>query len=175
MHIFLAIATVLGLIAYFIIRANQVNKAGRELLETASEVKGFVRRSSWRRKTEADPTRNVEDPCLAATVMMCAVANSDGVMTERELDTIRDLMERHFQMARDDCEVMLGEARWMAQEAKDLSSFLQRLSRPVSDCCNERERADLIAMLEAVDRVEGGGSEIVADALANLQRRLSAA
>ena len=62
MHIFLAIATVLGLIAYFVVRANQVNKAGRELLETASEVKGFVRRSSWRRKTEADPTRNVEDP-----------------------------------------------------------------------------------------------------------------
>ena len=175
MHILVGIASAIGLIAYFIIRANQVNKAGRELLETASEVKGFVRRSSWRRKTEADPTRNIEDPRLSAAVMMCAVANSDGDITEREMDTILELMEQHFQMSRDDCEEMLGEARWMAKEAKDLSAFLQRLSRPVAACCSQQELEDLFEMLETVDRVEGDGSAIVADALANLQRRLMAA
>ena len=175
MHIILGIVTVLGLIAYFIIRANQVNQAGRDLLDTASEVKGFVRRGRWRRRTEADPTRNIEDPRLSATVMMCAVANSDGEITAREMDTVLELMERHFEMSRDDCEEMLSEARWMAKEAKDLSAFLQRVSRPVANCCSERELDDLIQMLETVDRVEGHGSEIVADAIANLRRRLAAA
>ena len=172
MHILVGLASALGLIAYFIIRANQVN---RDLVEAASEVKGFVRRSRWRRRTEADPTRNIEDPRLSATVMMCAVANSDGEITARELDTIRELMERHFEMSGDDCEEMLGEARWLAKEAKDLSAFLQRVSRPITDCCNKQELDDLIEMLETVDRVEGDGSQIVADALANLQRRLAAA
>jgi uncharacterized tellurite resistance protein B-like protein len=175
MHILVGIASALGLIAYFIIRANQVNRAGRDLLDAASEAKGFVRRSLWRRRTEVDPTRNVEDPRLAAAVMMCAVANADGEITEREMTEILGLMERHFQMARGDCEVMLAEARWMAKETKDLSAFLQRLSRPVSGCCSRQELEDLFDMLETVDRVEGDGSAIVDDALANLQRRLMAA
>lgn len=107
--------------------------------------------------------------------MMCAVANSDGEITARELDTIRELMERHFERSGDDCEEMLGEARWLAKEAKDLSAFLQRVSRPITDCCNKKELDGLIEMLETVDRVEGDGSQIVADALANLQRRLATA
>lgn len=175
MHILVGLVSALGLIAYFIIRANQVNRAGRELLDAASEAKGCVRRSLWRRRTEVDPTRSIEDPRLAAAVMMCAVANADGDITERERTAILGLMEQHFQMPRGDCEVMLGEARWLAKEAKDLSAFLQRLSKPIAACCTEAELADLFAMLEAVDRVEGGGSAIVADAVASLQRRLTPA
>ncbi len=175
MQILVWLVSAIGLIAYFIIRANQVNQAGRELLDTASEAKGFVRRSLWRRRTEVDPTRSIDDPRLAAAVMMCAVANADGDITEREMIAMLDLMEQHFQMPRGACEEMLSEARWLAREAKDLSAFLQRLSRPIAACCTEAELADLFAMLEAVDRVEGEGSAIVADAVANLQRCLAVA
>lgn len=175
MHILVGLVSALGLIAYFVIRANQVNQAGRELLDAASEAKGYVRRGLWRRRTEVDPTRNIEDPRLAAAVMMCAVANADGDITEREMTAMLELAEAQFQMPRGDCETLLSEARWLAKEAKDLSAFLQRLSRPIVACCTEEELADLFAMLEAVDRVEGGGSAIVADAVANLQRRLTAA
>jgi len=174
MHILVGLVSALGLIAYFVIRANQVNQAGRELLDAASEAKGYVRRSLWRRRTKVDLTRNIEDPRLAAAVMMCAVANADGDITEREMTAILELMEENFQIARGDCVEMLSEARWLAKEAKDLSAFLQRLSRPVAACCSHQELEDLFQMLEAVDRVEGGGSQIVADAVANLQRRLTA-
>ena len=116
--------------------------------------------------------------CVGSPLMRIpppTVANADGDITEREMTAMLGLAEEHFQMPRGDCEALLSEARWLAKEAKDLSAFLQRLSQPIAACCTEQELADLFAMLEAVDRVEGGGSAVVADAVANLQRRLAAA
>ena len=102
MHILVGLVSAIGLIAYFVIRANQVNQAGRELLDAASEAKGYVRRSLWRRRTNVDPSRSIEDPRLAAAVMMCAVANADGDITEREMTAMLGLAEEHFQMPRGD-------------------------------------------------------------------------
>ncbi len=97
MHFLLAILSAIGVIGFFLIRANQVNRAARDLADTASDVKALVRRSWWRRKTKVDLTRELSDPRLAATAMMQAVACGDGDMTEPQKVSILDEMVKPAQ------------------------------------------------------------------------------
>jgi len=83
MPFILGILAVLGAIVIFIIRANQAAQAARELGEVASEAKGFLRRRRWKSKTITDQIRAIEDPRLAAAVMMCA-ARQQRRRPERE-------------------------------------------------------------------------------------------
>ncbi len=172
MHILLALATAVAVIAGFIIRASYVARAGRDLGETAAEMGGFIRRSRWRRKTKVDLAQNVTDPRLAATAMMCAMAKSEGDITEQQKRVIRDQMRQHFQLDGQAADEMFAQARWLTGEPADLTSYLTRLHKPVLAHCDERERRDLIDMLSAVAHVEGEPTEIEAAAIERLSPRL---
>jgi uncharacterized tellurite resistance protein B-like protein len=172
MHIILGILAVLGAIAYFIIRANQVNQASREILETAVDAKALMRSSRWRRKAKTDPVRSVSDPRLAASAMMCAMAQSEGGLTERQQAEILALITRHFQLDGQAAEEMFAQGRWLASDVKELSSFLHRLAPVIADHCAEQERRELAEMLRTVAAVEGAPSDIQEDAIRNLQYRL---
>ncbi len=172
MHIVLAILSAIGVIAYVIIRANQVNYAAREFAETAGDIRGTVRRWFWRKKTKVDLARDVDDPRLAATIMMYAVAHSDGDLTERQRNAIMAQMTGQFAMGDKAAQEMFAQARWLTPDGADLSSLLARVSKPVLDGCAGQEKRDLIGMLHGVARVEGDVSDIQRDAIARLQERL---
>ena len=172
MHILIAILSALAVVAFIIIRIGQVARASREIGEVASEVKGLVRKKRWQGKLNPDLVKQIDDPRLAATVMMCAVAKSDGEITERQRGVILQRMGRYFEMAEAEAEDMLAHARWLASEVKDLSSFLQRSSGTVRAACTQREKGDFVDMLTALAAVEGPASDIQADAIERLQRRI---
>ena len=100
MHIVLAAISAIGALAFFIIRANHVAQASRELGEAAGDAKGLFRRFLWRRRTNVDLIRKIDDPRLAATVMMCAMAQSDGHLTEPEKAVILTQMRGALELLR---------------------------------------------------------------------------
>ncbi len=113
MHILLAILSAVGAIGFFLIRANQVNRAARDLADTATDVKALVRRSWWRRKTKVDVTRELSDPRLAATAMMQAVACGDGDMTAPQKAAILDAMAKQLEMDAPAAQEMFVYGRWL--------------------------------------------------------------
>ena len=173
MHILLGALTVLGVIAYFIIRANQVSRAGRQLADTASDVKGLVRRSRWKRKHNDDPFGEIEDPRVAAAAMMCALAKCDGDITERQREIMLEQMGDGLQVTEQGAEDLFAQGRWLAGEMKDLNAFLRRACEPIQRACTDAEKHDLIRMLEKVATVEGGLNDHQTDGLRYLRDRLN--
>lgn len=175
MHILLGILAALGAVAWFVIRANQVNHAGRELLETASDAKSFVRRSRWKSKGDIDPIKDIADPRLAATVMMMMVAKSDGDVTERQRDAIWEHMQSGLGLEPQAASEMLAEARWLTNAYTDVATILRRAASPIEANCTAAERQELIDMLVAVASVEGAVSDLQTNAINGLRRQLGLA
>jgi uncharacterized tellurite resistance protein B-like protein len=168
MHIVLAVLSAIGAIAFFIIRANHVAQASRELGEAAGDAKGLVRSFLWRRRTNVDLIRKIDDPRMAATVMMCAMAQSDGYMTEPEKAAILAQMRGPLELDSAEAIEVFAHAHWLTGDMKDLSALLRRASKPIIESCTAAEKADLIEMLSRVAAAEGEPSGIQDDAIKRL-------
>ncbi|MEM7226108.1 MAG: TerB family tellurite resistance protein [Pseudomonadota bacterium] len=173
MHIALGVLSALGLIIWWIIRLNHARCAGRELAETASDIKGLVRRTRWKRKHQTDPFVKIEDPRIAATAMMCAVAKCDGDISERQRAAILELVVRELRVDRALAEDLLAQGRWLTNEMKDLNALLRRASEPIQKTCTAAEKRHLLAMLESVATVEGEANDHQSDGLRYLEERFN--
>lgn len=173
MHILLGILAVVGTIAFLLIRLNKVNRAGRDLMETASDVKKAVRRYRWQSKSQQKTSlSDIADPRLAATIMMCALAKSMGDITELQRDTMLGQMRDTLQMDDDEAVEMLAEARWLISDLNDLDTTLRRIAGTIETGCTGDERREMVAMLETVAAAEGGVTEQQTKALDRLRQRL---
>lgn len=172
MHIVLGVLAVLGAIAYFVIRANQVGQAGKELAETAGEVKGLFRSARWRSKSKTDPFAEIDDPRLAAAVMMHAIAKCDGDVTENQRVAMLDSMQTKLGLEKKTAEEMLVRARWLIQDLNDTSTTLRRAAPPVDRNCTPQEIDDLLDMLAGIANVEGEATGLQKNAIDGLKRRL---
>ena len=86
----------------------------------------------WRRKVNSDLFKTIEDPREAAGAMMVAVAQHDGVFSEREHQTIVDQMVLHFGCGEKMADEILARGRWHVRDSENLGSTLLRLA-PVSN------------------------------------------
>ncbi len=168
MHIVLAVLSAIGALAFFIIRANHVAQASRELGQAAGDAKGMFRGFLWRRRTKVDLVRKIDDPRLAATVMMCAVAQSDGYMTEPEKAAILKQMGGALELQQAEAVETFAHAHWLIGDMKELGSLLRRASKPIFERCTAAEQAGLIDILSQVAAADGEPSEIQSDAIQRL-------
>ena len=168
MHIVLGILAAVGVIAFWIMRANQAAQASRELGETVGDARGAVKRYLWRRRTEVDPIKQIEDPRLAAATMMVALAQSDSLLTDREKQVILAQLTERLEVGAREAEEMLAEARWLTKDLRDLDTFLRRLTGPVNQRCTRAEKLELIALLTAVSEAEGAASDLQREAIRRL-------
>ena len=177
MHILLGILTVVGVIAFIIYRMRDAAQAGQHLAEAAGDLKRLVRRNQWKgkNKSKSDMIREVDDPRMAATIMMAAIAMSDGEMTERQRATILDLMREHFEAEDADAEELLAQGRWLASADFDLSTMFGRLTNVIRTGCDDAEKRELLAMLETVGSVEGSLSDAQSAAIGALTRSVGIA
>lgn len=176
MHILLGILAVVGVIAYIIYRMRDAAQAGQQLAEAAGDVKRLVRRTQWKgkNKSKSDMIREVDDPRMAATIMMSAIAMADGEMTERQRAAILDLMKQHFEADGADAEELLAQGRWLASADFDLSTMFGRLSGVIRSECDGTQKRELMTMLETVGTVEGSLSDAQSSAIGALARTIDA-
>ncbi len=155
MHILLGLLSAVGIILFALWRINMAVQATRELADAADSARGFFRRSKWRKKLNSDQLKNVSDPREAATIMMVAVAETDGAMTDRERIKILSIMRDKFEASQEQAEEMLSLARWMSKDAGDLTSFLNRLVPVIMKACDEKQKHELVEMLRDVASAHG--------------------
>jgi len=172
MHFILGHLAALAGIAFFIIRAINAARAARELSGAASEAKGFLRRRRWQAQTNTDHIRDIDDPRLAAAVMMCALAKSDDDLSANERDTILDQLKGKPGLSNTEAEEMLAQARWLTRDMKELGTVLHRASPPIKAYCNAQEMTQLLDMLTVVARADGPIDELQQDAIDRLHREL---
>jgi len=155
MHILgLLLAAIAG-VGVLLWRLNAAADAAKGLAETAGEVNGFFRRRKWQKKLLNDPVQSVEDPRLAATAMMVALAQNDGALTEREHIAIAEQLRDRFNTQPTQCEEMLAHARWIVSAQSDIDTTLRKLFNVIRTKCGPKEIAETFEMLDAVASANG--------------------
>lgn len=164
MHILGILFAAIGALGIVLWRLHTAAEATKGLAETASDVRGLFRRRRWQKKLLTDPLDQVDDPRIAATAMMVALAQNDGALTEREQSTILSNLASHFEATPSVSAEMLAHARWLVREPRDIDNTLRKLLGVIHRRCSPSEIADLFGMLESVAGANGalGDSERLA-------------
>lgn len=153
MHIIALIVSVVGAIAFFVIRAGRVAQAGRELGDLAGDALGAARRAKFRRSSTTLPLAQIHDAREAVVAVLVGITKSEGDLTEAQSRLIQQLaMDR---LGFDDGAEILAYARWLTADFVDPEHVLHRVKGLLLQNCDEEERRDIIAMMSDVAGVEG--------------------
>lgn len=155
-------------------RLNAAADAAKGLAETAGDVHGFFRRRRWQQKLMQDPLDAVDDPRMAATAMMVAIAQNDGALTEREHIAICKNLETLFDAKPPLNEEMLAQARWIVSENRDIDNTLRKMLNIIRTKCGPKEIAELFEMLDSVASANGKALDTERRAIDTLKRSVKA-
>ncbi len=92
-----------------------------------------------------------DEKALAAAVLLVEAARMDESFDADERQTIRDILERHFQLVGAEAEDLITEA----EAAQAESSHLLRFTRTIKDTFPFDERIEMIEMLWEVVYADG--------------------
>ncbi len=172
MHIIAGIVALIGMIAFFIIRANNTARAGRETVDTVDDMNALKRKWDWQRNAGDGTLPEVDDARLAATAIMCAIAASEGDLTEKQTTHIRQSISNTFGLNASDAEDFLGQGRWLAGQVAGPDGAVLRWWKPISESCSVQEQAQAVELLESTATVESAVSDEQRHAIQLLKTRL---
>lgn len=173
MSILLALLAVAGTLGVILWRLQVAAEAAKGLTGAAKDAHGLFRGWSWRRKLAKDPLDLIRDAREAAVTMMCAMAQSDGPMTERERRAILAQTVQRFEASAKQAEDLLAHGRWLAREVRDVDRCFRKLAPFLQKSCRPDQLGDVLAMLEAVSSADGDAGNVEKEALARLARDLA--
>ena len=153
MHIIALLVSVVGAIAFFVIRAGMVAQAGRELGGLAGDALGAARRAKFRRGSNPLPLTKIHDAREAVVALLVGITKSEGDLTEAQSRLIQQLATDRLGF--DDGAEILAYARWLTTDFVDPEHVTHRVKPLLLQDCDEGQRKDIIAMLTEVASVEG--------------------
>ncbi|MEO0618259.1 MAG: hypothetical protein AAFZ01_03165 [Pseudomonadota bacterium] len=172
MHIvagLLTLATVVGVVIYRLYMISQ-SPIGRGVADAAGGVQKHLRRRAWQKKL-GDPLRDIDDPRLAATAMMVALAQSDGALSERQEQAITTQVQATFGASSAIAQEMLAHARWLVRDVSEPETCFLKVRPVILAQCSAVERDELVEMLKAIAEA-GRDKESQRQAVDKLQRAL---
>lgn len=172
MHIVGILLAALGAIGIILWRLHMASEAARGLVDTANDVRGLLRRRRWQKKLDVDPLAQVEDPRMAATAMMVAIAQNDGALTEREQGIILGNLSARFDAKAPLNEEMFAHARWIVRGPRDIDTTLRKLMAVIQRQCGPTEVAETFDMLEDVANADCAPGSMEKLAIEKLRRSL---
>lgn len=140
MHIIIGAIIALGTLFWAVSR----------LVDTASDAKASARRFRWSRKHNKRLIDTLEDPREAAAILMLQVAAYEGDITEKQKTVILGEIKSAFQASSGEAEEFYGFARHVLGETPEVANVLRRVLAPIQTGCSDREKQELLEMLETV-------------------------
>lgn len=174
MHIVALIVAALGGLGLILWRIRMAADATRDIADVAGDVHGFFRRWKWRRNYAASNLDLVHDPREAAVAMAVALAQSNGVISERERRVIIAGIVRTLGARSDQAEELFAYGRWLTRDERDVSSCFRKLAPLIRRDCSPDQIRDLLALLEDIAIADGPAGDIEIDALRWLSSALPA-
>lgn len=170
MHIILGLLALIGGIGLLVYRLNQAREGVQHAGEAVKDVGSFVRRSRWKNRARVDVIKEVDEPPLAATIMMIAIAQSVGSISQAHHSLISANIRKYFKVSESEEQQLFGEARWLVGDATDPNTTIHRVRATIDSRCSPQEKRELLDMLLALANAEGAASDIQREAITNLAR-----
>ena len=164
--------TAIAGVAIWYFRTRGPADAAGDVIDAAGHLKGAYNRRKFRNKVEASTLASIDDPGLAAAVLLVAIADAgSGVDAKHETmisDWLRDTVEY-----RDPSEA-LTFAKWAVRDVADVNNVVRRLLPLWKSRLDDAQCRELIAAATRVALVDGGPDHAQADALRRLKEGLNA-
>ncbi len=174
MHILISLLGAAGMLILVLWRIRQATYVARDLADAAGEARGFFRRWKWRRKVNVNPIDLVTDPREAASILMVAVAQGDGPITEAERAAIQSQMIERFGATQRQAMELLTQSQWMVRDGVDTREIMRRLQPLVHRGTTPEQRRELVEMLTAVAEADGRHDEMTTFDIYHFARQISA-
>jgi uncharacterized tellurite resistance protein B-like protein len=170
MHIVIALLTLLSAGAFWYFRMRDIGQAGGEIIDAAQRAKGKWNRKQFLKKADGSAITAVDDPALGAALMMVALCQERGPLTDTSEAAIKDELKRV--MATEDVTEPYTYAKWATAQVVDANDVSRKLVKLWLDRLVESERHDLLAMLERVAAADGPLTQQQETVLRKLRERM---
>jgi uncharacterized tellurite resistance protein B-like protein len=171
MHIVMLIVAIAGGFGFWWFRLRQSAEAARDVVDAAERARGALRRRRFKAKVEGSTLTAVDDPALAAAIMMAGIAAQKGVAPSRKAeDSIRRHLATRIGVA--DPDGMTSYAVWAAGQVTDPNSMSRTLAKLWRERLQPAERQELLEMVWSVATVDGPPTDSQVDTLERLRERL---
>jgi len=150
--LFLAVLAGAG-VWYF--RLRMLGDATSEIADLAGRARGAYRRNKFRKLAEGATLAAIDDPALAAAVLLYALANEGPQNLDKSQAEIRAQLSAV--VPAEDLEELLSYAQWAARDVVDPRDAVRRFKPLWREKLTADERLHLIGMAEAVVAQSGAG------------------
>jgi uncharacterized tellurite resistance protein B-like protein len=154
MHIVAIVVAIAGGLAVWYWRIKMIGEAGRDAADLAGRVRGAYRMRSFRKKSEGAALNTIDDPAVAATVFLFALAGE--APDTRHLSEPKIRAEISAIVGASELDEAIAYGEWAARDVVDPKDLVRRFKTLWRERLTASERNDLIEMAEAI--AEAGGS-----------------
>jgi uncharacterized tellurite resistance protein B-like protein len=173
MTAFLGLLAILCVLAVWYWRVKGARGAKGKTLDPAGDARLASRRLMQRRNDAGHPADAVDDPRLAASGIIVAVATMDGPISQREIARLKRAAEETFEVSEREALDILSFGRWIASQCASNAEAVRRLSKIVMKTAGPAAGPDLVRMIQEVATADGGElGEEERDALETVRRTL---
>lgn len=156
MHIVALVVAVIGGIGVWYWRFKQMKDVTDDVSNVVGKVRGRYRMNKFKKQAQGSVLASIEDPALAATIFLFALANEDEASLHLTEAEIHNQISRIVPEA--DLDETISYARWAAREVVDPRDIVRRFKPLWREKLTREERIQLVGMAEAVAEL-GAGDE----------------
>lgn len=169
MPVIIAILGAIAAAAFWYFRIRAVRDVAGNVLDAAGDARSLFRALGFRQRANAHPVDCIEDAKLAAMGIVAAIAEMDGPLSEREINTMTQQAQSVFGVDLKEAGEIVAFGRWIAGQCGSRSEAVRRLGNRLFDLAGVSASADLTRIIDSV-AVAG---ELEADARLTLERIFS--
>ena len=158
MHIVAGLVALVGVVALWYWRMKMARDAGGEILDAANDVRLAARRLMYRRKHNTHPADSVDDPRLAASGIVVAIATMDAPISQAEIAALTKSAQETFDVSEREALDMVSFGRWVSDQCGTNDEAVRRLSKVVAKLAGPEAAPDLLRMI--ADVATAGGQEL---------------
>lgn len=170
MHILVLLLAAIAGGATWYWRFKTMRSAADDVADAVGRLQGKYRTGKFRKQAEGSALSTIVDPALAAAIFLFVLANEDSASMHLSEPVIRNQLTRV--VSPEALDETLAYARWAARETVDARDVVRRFKPVWRERLTREERADLVAMAEAVAAVRTGDGHNQKLSLASLRMAL---
>jgi uncharacterized tellurite resistance protein B-like protein len=171
MSAFLGLLALLFVAAVWYWRVKAARETSAEAVDVKKDVRLAARRLMHRRGSHAHPAETVDDPRLAASGIIVAVATMDGPISQAEIARLKKVAQDTFEVSEREALDILSFGRWIAGQCTSNTEAVRRLAKVVLKTAGTEAGPDLLRMINEVATADGGElGEEERDAIESVRR-----
>ena len=129
-------------------RFKMLHEASSEVIDLVGRARGAYRMRKFRKQAEGSALNGIDDPALAAAVLLFALANENRASAHKGGPEIRARLAPVVPAG--DLDELLSYAEWAARDVVDPRDLVRRFRTLWREKLTPDERGELIEMAEAV-------------------------